>query len=182
MSKAKFLEKTDFFQKDWDFDSFKLLSDGFWILAEYFRRKNFDRKLLAGFSRLQLVFLRKRFHILFQFFFIFFAFWVTFLSTSGGKYTGGLLKLHFLALRNFLRWLASKIINMFQKFWIPIEIFHLFEERFPAALCKLHSNYPEEHLEGFFISENTKKNLSISNFWSKSLRPLTESFLASSPK
>ena len=54
---------------------------------------------------------------------------------------------------------------MFQKIWILIEIFHIFDERFPAALCKLHSKCPEEHLEGFFLSENTKKNLSIPNFW-----------------
>ena len=71
------------------------MSDGFSILAERFRQKFFGRKVGAGFSRLQLVFLRKRFQILLQIFFIISSFWVMFFLTSDGKFPAGLLKLHF---------------------------------------------------------------------------------------
>ena len=119
------------------------MSDGFSILAESFRQKFFGRIVGAGFSRLQLVLLRKRFQMLLQISFIIFSFWVIFFLTSGGKFTAGLLKLHFfLVLRHLLSWLTSKKLNMFQKLRILIENFHNFDERFPAALNKLHSKCP----------------------------------------
>ena len=159
------------------------MSDGFSILAESFRQKFFGRKFGPEFSRLQLVFLRKRFQILLQNFFIIFSFWRMFFLTSGGKFTAGLLKLHFfLVLRHLLSWLTSKILNMFQKLRILIENNLIFDERFPAALSKLHSNCPEEHLEGYFSSENTRNVLSNPNFWWESLSPFSEKYLARIPK
>ena len=89
---------------------------------------------------------------------------MTFLSTSGGKFTAGFLKLHFLALRNSLRWLTPKITNTFRTFWILIEIFHIFDECFPAALCKLHSKCPEEHLEGFLSLKTPRKTCQFRTF------------------
>ena len=115
---------------------------GFWD-------EDFSRKFSAGFLRLQSASLRERFEILLQI--LFFQFWffgVMFFWTFGGTFTGGLLKLLFYVLTENLRWITSKTLNMFQKLWILIEIFSYFDESFPAALCKVHSKCPEEHLEG----------------------------------
>ena len=116
---------------------------GFW-------HEDFSRKFSAGFLRLQSVSLRERFEICCKFCFFILVFGVMFLWTFGGTFTGGLLKLLFYVLREILRRLTSKTLNMFQKLWILIEIFSYFDESFPAALCKVHSKCPEEHLEGIF--------------------------------
>ena len=158
------------------------MSDGFSILAESFRQKIFGRKVGAGFSRLQLVFLRKRFQILLQNFSNVFSFWVMFSLTSGGNITSCLLKLQFfLVLRNFLRWLTSKILNMFRNFWILIEIFHNFDERFPAPLNELHFECPEEPLEVFFLWKHQERFVN-SEFLVIDFEPIPEKFLARIPK
>ena len=70
---------------------------------------------------------------------------------------------------------------MFRSFWIVIEIFHNFDERFPAALNELHSECPEEQLEGFFPWKHQERFVN-SEFLVRDFEPIPEKFLARIPK
>ena len=138
--------KTQIFWKNqvfWQFQEFKwwFLDFGMKILAENFQQGFLDcnRCLYGNVLRFCL-----------KFFFSVLVFGVMFLWTFGGTFKGGLLKPLFYVLREILRRITSKTLNMFQKLWILIEIFSYFDESFHAALCKVHSKCPEEYLEWIF--------------------------------
>ena len=156
--------KTPFFWVRLTFWHFQEFERWFLDFGRKFSAESFSRNFLAGISRLQLLFLREPFQIVLQVFSIIFLsgnpfdFWQNFHNRFAETSI-------FLILRSFLRWLTSKTMNLFQKFRILINFFHVSDEHFPAALCKLHSKCPEEQLERFFLSENTRNILSIPNFW-----------------
>ena len=92
--------------------------------------------------------------------------WVVFFLTFGGTLTAGLLKLRFLWCEIFFEVINFETIEHVSNFTDSDPFFfHNFDESFPAAVCKLHSKCPQDHLEGFCFSENTRNVLSIPNFW-----------------
>ena len=162
MSKATFLENTVFLSR-----SNLLTFSGIWSMVFGFWQKVFGRKFLAGFSWQQSVLLRELFQILLQVFFYLFLVWSDVSFDLWQNFHSRFVKISFLFFfqklfelinfENFKR--VSKNSDSDRSF------FHNFDERFPAALCKLHSKCPEEHSEDIFLSENTGNVLSISSFW-----------------
>ena len=68
-----------------------------------------------------------------------------FFLTFGGTLTAGLLKLHYLWSENFFEVINFETIKhvCFKNYGFWSIFFHNFDERFPAALCKLHSSCPK---------------------------------------
>ena len=164
-----------------------LTISGIWAMVFRFWQKVFGRRFLA--EKLGQDFLDCNwcsyvnvFRFCFKIFLTFSVFEWCSLWLLCGNITSCLLKLQFfLVLRNFSRWLTSKIFNMFRKFWILIEIFRNFDERFPAAFSELHSKCPEEHLEVFFFLWKHQECFVNSEFLVREFEPNPENFLGRIP-
>ena len=140
MSKATFLENTVFLSR-----SNLLTFSGIWSMVFGFWQKVFGRKFLAGFSWQQSVLLRELFQILLQVFFYLFLVWSDVSFDLWQNFHSRFVKISFLFFfRNFLSWLTSKILNVFQKIRILIEVFFIIlTSVFPQRCVNCILNVPK---------------------------------------
>ena len=131
---------------------------GFW-------HEDFSRKFSAGFLRLQSVSLRERFEILLQISFFHFWFLEWFFSGLLAEISQVVCwNCLFYVLREILRRLTSKTINMFQKLWILIEVFSYFDRVFPQHCVNCILNVQKNIWKDFFLWKH-QEFLDNSEFW-----------------